>query len=391
MKTLTAAPPSVEPKPEAAATISRGPVVAKKKSFLKLAGEILDHGGPGFLQFAITNICNAQCDFCGFARDKFDPRQRHSVTLDQARNVIDICVANHIGYLLFVGGEPLVHKDLRAMIRYAAERGLRSMVCTNGSLWTEENMRDLAGQGLCSVIMSIDTHDTRRHEANRGLPDVCRKIRRANEVFTGLGLQTTASVTASRLIEDYEKLPDFLRALGFSNCTFSYPLTHLASSYLSFRDSALVTYQAEELIQVFEKIKALKRRGDFMVVNPEESLNDMQRHLRREPEKFGCLAGHKYFYLDWNLQLYRCHAWDKPMCHIYEFDQTRLIRDGCTRCMIDCYRDPSVMHFVAISAMDAWHNLKKGRVLAAAKNILDRRNLTSLRAVWKDLQWVGKV
>jgi hypothetical protein len=79
------------------------------------------------------------------------------------------------------------------------------------------------------------------------------------------------------------------------------------------------------------------------------------------------------------------------MCHIYEFDRTRLIRDGCTRCMIDCYRDPSVLHFVAISAMDAWQNLKKGRVLAAAKNVLDRRNLTSLRAVWKDLQWVGKV
>jgi hypothetical protein len=128
-----------------------------------------------------------------------------------------------------------------------------------------------------------------------------------------------------------------------------------------------------------------------MVVNPEESLNEMQRHLRREPEKFGCLAGHKYFYLDWNLQLYRCHAWDKPMCHIYEFDQTRLIRDGCTRCMIDCYRDPSVMHFVAISAMDAWHNLKKGKVVAAARNVLDRRNLTSLRAVWKDRQWVEKV
>lgn len=391
MKTLTAAPPSVEQKPEAAAASARGPVVPKKKPFLKLAGEILDHGGPGFLQFAITNICNAQCDFCGFARDKFDPRRRHSVTLDQARNVIDICVANHIGYLLFVGGEPLVHKDLRAMIRYAAGRGLRPMVCTNGSLWTEENMRDFAAQGLASVIMSIDTHDAQRHEANRGLPDVCRKIQRANEVFASLGVQTTASVTASRLIEDYEKLPDFLRALGFSNGTFSYPLTHLASSYLSFRDSALVTYQTEELIQVFEKIKALKRRRDFMVVNPEESLNEMQRHLRREPEKFGCLAGHKYFYLDWNLQLYRCHAWDKPMCHIYEFDQTRLIRDGCTRCMIDCYRDPSVMHFVAISAMDAWHNLKKGKVVAAARNVLDRRNLTSLRAVWKDRQWVEKV
>jgi MoaA/NifB/PqqE/SkfB family radical SAM enzyme len=163
MKTLTAAPPSVEQKPEAAAASARGPVVPKRKPLLKLAGEILDHGGPGFLQFAITNICNAQCDFCGFARDKFDPRQHRSVTLDQARNVIDICVANHIGYLLFVGGEPLVHKDLRPMIRYAAGRGLRPMVCTNGSLWTEENMRDFAAQGLASVIMSIDTHDAQRH------------------------------------------------------------------------------------------------------------------------------------------------------------------------------------------------------------------------------------
>jgi len=49
------------------------------------------------------------------------------------------------------------------------------------------------------------------------------------------------------------------------------------------------------------------------------------------------------------------------------------------------------MHFVAISAMDAWHNLKKGKVVAAARNVLDRRNLTSLRAVWKDRQWVEKV
>ena len=163
--------------------------------------------GPGYLQFAITNICNAKCDFCGFAVDRFDPKQRRSVTLQEARDVIDICVKNHIGYLLFVGGEPLVHKDLRAMTRYAAERGIHPMICTNGSLWTEQNMRDLAGDGLSSVIMSIDAHDVAKHEKNRGLPDVCRKIKRANEVFRELGVQTTASVTASRLIDDYDKLP----------------------------------------------------------------------------------------------------------------------------------------------------------------------------------------
>jgi len=375
----------------AARTDVPAPVVRPKKGLLRLVREVFAHGGPGYLQFAITNICNAKCDFCGFAVDRFDPKKRRSVTLEEARDVIDICAKNHIGYLLFVGGEPLVHKDLRAMTRYAAGRGIHPMICTNGSLWTEQNMRELAAEGLSSVIMSIDAHDVGKHEKNRGLPEVCRKIQRANEVFGELGVQTTASVTASKLVEDYDKLPAFLTQLGFKSCTFSYPLTSLASSYLSFSDSALVSYKTEELIQVFEKIKRMKKRSGFPVVNPTESLNEMQRHLRHEPERFGCLGGHKYFYLDWNLNLYRCHFWEKPMCSIYEFDQSKLIRDGCTRCMIDCYRDPSVLQFVAINASDAWDNLKRGRPLAAAKKVFDRRNLTSLKAVWEDRKWISGV
>jgi MoaA/NifB/PqqE/SkfB family radical SAM enzyme len=267
------------------------------------------------------------------------------------------------------------------------------MICTNGSLWTEQNMREFAADGLCSVIMSIDSAEVSRHEKNRGLPGICQKIQRANEAFGLLGVQTTASVTASKLLDDYGygKLPDFLRALGFRSCTFSYPLTSLASSYLGFRDSQLVSYSNDELAGVFQKIKRLKARSDFPVINPAESLNEMQRHLHKEPEKFGCLAGHKYFFLDWNLNLYRCHNWSTPMCNIYEFDSTKLIRDGCTRCMIDCYRDPSVLQFVAISASDAYNNLKKGKVAAAARNIFDRRNLTSLKAVWDERKWIGGV
>ncbi len=57
------------------------PVIRPKKGAFSLLGEVLDHGGPGYLQFAITNICNAKCDFCGFAVDRFDPKQRRSVTL----------------------------------------------------------------------------------------------------------------------------------------------------------------------------------------------------------------------------------------------------------------------------------------------------------------------
>jgi MoaA/NifB/PqqE/SkfB family radical SAM enzyme len=367
------------------------PVIRPKKSLFKLIGEVLDDGGPGYLQFAITNICNARCDFCNFAVDKLDPKQRHSVTLKEAQDVIDIAVRNHIGYLLFVGGEPLAHRDLRAMVRYAAERGINPMICSNGSLWTEQNMRQFASDGLSSVIMSVDAHDVARHEKNRGLPNVCRKMKKANEVFAELGIQTTASITASKLIDDYEKLPDFLRTLGFTSCTFSYPLSSLASSYLSFSESSLVSFTTEELLGVFEKIRMMKQRSGFPVINPTESLREMQRHLRREPEKFGCLGGHKYFYLDWNLNLYRCHFWETPMCNIYEFDRSKLVRDGCTRCMIDCYRDPSVLHFVAVNASDAWHNLKRGHLGAAAKQLFDGRNFTSMKAVWENWKWIGGV
>jgi hypothetical protein len=160
---------------------------------------------------------------------------------------------------------------------------------------------------------------------------------------------------------------------------------------LSFSDSGLVNYSKDELLQVFEKIKQLKRSSRFPVVNPMESLTEMQRHLRGDREKFGCLGGHKYFYLDWNLDLYRCHYWAKPICKVQDWDESKLIRDGCTRCMIDCYRDPSVLQFIGINASDAFHNLKAGRLLSAVKNLFDARNLTSLKAVWEVRQWIGGV
>ena len=384
----TNSPPSRPPSHPAFET---SPVRPPKKRPLQLLREVLDHAGPGYLQFAITNLCNADCGFCGFARSKFDPKSRRSVTLEEARRVVDISVRNHIGYLLFVGGEPMVHRDIRAMVRYAAESGIRPMICSNGGLWTDVNMRGLAHDGLASVIMSIDAHDVQKHETNRGLPDVCRKIKQANAVFAELGIPTTASITASRLIEDYEKLPHFLRTLGFTSCTFSYPLTSLGSSYLSFSDSSLVNYRVDELIEVFERIRRLKQQSRFPVINPSESLSEMQRHLRGEKERFGCLGGHKYFYLDWNLNLYRCHFWETPICHIDDFDASKLIRDGCTRCMIDCYRDPSVLQFVAVSTSDAWHALRKGRWLEAARHLLDQRNWTSIKAVWEDRKYIGEV
>jgi hypothetical protein len=59
--------------------------------------------------------------------------------------------------------------------------------------------------------------------------------------------------------------------------------------------------------------------------------------------------------------------------------------------MIDCYRDPSVLQFIAINGSDAWNALKEGKLAKAARHIFDSRNLTSLKAVWEDRRWIRGV
>ncbi len=130
----------------------------------------------------------------------------------------------------------------------------------------------------------------------------------------------------------------------------------------------------------------MKKR--FRVVNPTLSLEEMQRFVQKEEQRYPCIAGYRFFFLDWNLKLWRCHYWHEPMCSIYEFDSSKLIRDGCTACMINCYRDTSLMQHIGVSVRDAYQAFKKGHVLEGAKALTQRTNLDSLRAVVEELPWI---
>jgi len=283
-----------------------------------------------------------------------------------------------------------MHKGLYEILGYASSRHMTTIVVANGSLLTEKSIRDLKQAGLSSLIISIDAAEASIHEANRKLPRVCERIQKANRFLRDAGIHSTASVTMSRLV-DYDCLPGFLKDLGFDSVTFSYPLTTLNSSFLGFAESNLVDYTNDELIGIFDEIKALKRRGEIHVVNPLASMEEMQRHIRGEPEKFPCLGGYRYFYLDWNLDLWRCHNWDKPMCSIFDFDESKKVRDGCTRCMIDCYRDASVMQHIAVSITDMVGHIRKGHLIRATKSLFTKNNLISVQSSWADVGWIRKM
>jgi hypothetical protein len=69
------------------------------------------------------------------------------------------------------------------------------------------------------------------------------------------------------------------------------------------------------------------------------------------------------------------------MCSVWEFAEAPLIRDGCTACIADCYRDSSVMLHFAVSLGDAIDRLGEGRALAALKTLATGRNVSSIRAI----------
>ena len=71
--------------------------------------------------------------------------------------------------------------------------------------------------------------------------------------------------------------------------------------------------------------------------------------------------------------------------------QSLPVKEGCTRCMIDCDCNPSVLQFIGINASGPFHNLKSGRLPSTTKHIFDARNLTSLKAVSVDRRWIGGV
>jgi MoaA/NifB/PqqE/SkfB family radical SAM enzyme len=348
---------------------------------------VASSGGPGRCEFALNNACNANCGFCNFARDKLPKERWEYVERQGAVDALDILYRQGIRYIILTGGEPTLHPDLTDIISHAYRKGMKVMMVSNAGLFKPRRIQEYSEAGLSSFVISIDAATAEAHEDNRGLPGVCEKIREANKEITSLGMIATASVTLSRLL-DIDALPAFLEDLGFKSVTFSYPLTNLNSSFLGYRDSGLVDFTPDELIALFDKVKAVKSR--MHVVNPTRSLEEMQRFVRSEPQKFPCLGGYRYFYLDWKLQLWRCHFWDKPLCSIYDFDDSKIVRDGCTRCMIDCYRDASTMQHIAVSVHDTVQSLKAGNIVAAAKALGREGNGGSIHAVVEELPWLMK-
>jgi hypothetical protein len=228
------------------------------------------------------------------------------------------------------------------------------------------------------------------HESNRGLKGLEARLRIGLAAARRSGLTTLASVTVNKLLR-YEALPDLLRSLGFDAVTFSYPRKErFGSSSLVFSEtSRLVDFTPAELVQALEAIKALK--GRFPVLNPTASIDDIERHVRGESESFGCVGGHKHFYVDWNLQIWRCEAWSAPLGSVFDLDRIPDCRERCTACIMSCYRDASVLMHAGVAIEDAAAAAAAGRVGEAARLLFRRSVARSIASVVEEARQISRL
>jgi MoaA/NifB/PqqE/SkfB family radical SAM enzyme len=334
---------------------------------------------PAVCDVSVTNLCNATCNFCSYAHDKGIVKDRRWIDRDKLNQAMAILHRRGVRYINYQGGEPLLHPKIDMLVSDARANGLQPAMITNGWLLPEKIER-LIKAGLATLLVSLDSHSVPLHEGNRGLRGVCDRIRKGVKLARDNGLTAISVVTVNHLV-DFEKLPELLRDLGFDAVSFSYPRKEpFGSSSLVYSDDCdLVDYTPEQLIAAMESIKALKAK--FPVMNPSASLEDVKRSARGEAQLIGCVGGHKYFYLDWNLQIWRCEAWHEPLGSVFDLDVIPDRRDRCTACIQNCYRDTSVLMHAGVAVGDALSEAAAGRLGRAASRLLQQGVGASLGAV----------
>lgn len=353
---------------------------------LKELLRLMLQGGPGFCQIAVTNGCNARCRFCSFPQVPLGER----VMADRERLFQGLVALKKggIDYLCFTGGEPLLYPSLLPALTRARDLGIKTLLCTNGSLLTPSCIRELRDAGLETLIISMDAPMAARHDEHRGVPGLTAHIRKMMPYLGRAGLAPVASVTLSRLVGDLGIMLRFLEDMGFTRVTFSYPITRLHSSYLGFANHYSVDFTPHELYQWFRQIKELKDTSSLTILNPRLGLTDLQRQLEQRPGRFPCLAGYKYFFVDWHLNVFRCHFLSENLGPLEEIQRIAPIRDGCNACTIDCYRDPSVYQYLAVSVADSLTAFRQGRWLTGLATLFHPYNALSLAALVEGRHWL---
>lgn len=168
-----------------------------------------------------TNICNLKCVHC--VHDGALTRKPGYLDFDLFVDMID--QIEHLALhtkIQFTGvGEPLFHKDLFRMIRYASDKGFFTLMNSNATMLTPDKCDQLMDSGLDYLHISIDgitkdTYENIRRGANfeQVIENICNLFKSKYEknayhlaIILGIVDQARNRKEVEKCIQFFQKFP----------------------------------------------------------------------------------------------------------------------------------------------------------------------------------------
>ena len=160
---------------------------------------------PSVVSWNLTYRCNLACEHCYLDAGP-NPLVKTEEFADRSELSTDDCfkVIEEIASFapecltILTGGEPLLRRDILAIVRRASERGLWPVVGTNGVKVTVNVARLLAEAGARGLALSLDALDPERHDRFRAVRGAWENTVRGAEVLRDAGLPYLVQTTVGR-------------------------------------------------------------------------------------------------------------------------------------------------------------------------------------------------
>jgi radical SAM protein with 4Fe4S-binding SPASM domain len=241
--------------------------------------------------------CNLHCIHCYTeSQDKFYPDE---LSHEEGRALIDQLSEFGVPVLLLSGGEPLYRPDILELASYASDKGLRTVLSTNGSLITREKAEEIKKANVAYVGVSLDgvgmVHDT-----FRGVKGTFQKslegIDHCHEAGVKAGLRFTLTRHNCHQLDDIFKL---VEEKGIQRVCF-YHLVYVGRGKNRSR-IALAPEETRKLIDlVFQKTQELYDKGLKTEVLTVDNHTDAPYLYLKLMEQDPSRAEEIYKLLQWN-------------------------------------------------------------------------------------------
>jgi cyclic pyranopterin phosphate synthase len=146
------------------------------------------------LRLSVTDRCNMRCTYCMPQAEYVWLAKADILGFEEISRLVDVFTSLGVNKIRLTGGEPLLRRDLDALVRMLSEkRAVRDLAMTTNAILLAAQGEALKSAGLHRVTVSLDTLQPGRFRLVTrldALDEVLEGIRTARRLFGGLKIDT---------------------------------------------------------------------------------------------------------------------------------------------------------------------------------------------------------